>query len=129
MHFSSLNIPVQHTTASSATLKIIVFAAVALLSLLLIPVPDNGFPYHYKEGEVWTYETLTAEWDFPLYKDEETVRREQQNALRSYAPCFRWTNDHQKNVPILSAKDMRQVEKGGYDHITVINGQVVYCRK
>ncbi len=123
MHFSSLNIPVQHTTASSATLKIIVFAAVALLSLLLIPVPDNGFPYHYEEGEVWTYETLTAEWDFPLYKDEETVRREQQNALRSYAPCFRWTNDHQKNVPILSAKDMRQVEKGGYDHITVVNNQ------
>lgn len=123
MLFSSHNISTSRPSVPSTTLKVLVFVAVALLSLLLLPTPDNAFPYHYEEGTSWTYETLTAEWDFPLYKDEEAVRLEQQNALRSYAPCFRWINNHRQNVPILSAKDMRQVEKGGYDHITVVNNQ------
>lgn len=121
MRFSSHNIPDQHTSVPSTTFKAVVFTVIALLSLLLRPTPENGFPYHYEEGKVWTYETLTAEWDFPLYKDEETVLTEQQKALRSYAPCFRWTNNRPQAVPILSAKDMRQIEKGGYDHITTIN--------
>lgn len=123
MSFSSHNIAVPHSSMPFTTLKVIVFVIVALLNLLLQPAPDNAFPYHYEEGKSWTYETLTAEWDYPLYKDDEAVRIEQQSALRSYAPCFRWTNNHRQNVPILSAKDMRQVEKGGYDHITVVNNQ------
>ena len=63
MLFSSHNIPTSHSSVPSTTLKVLVFVAVALLSLLLFPTPDNAFPDHDGEGTSWTYETLTAEWD------------------------------------------------------------------
>ncbi|MCR4664959.1 MAG: HDIG domain-containing protein [Paludibacteraceae bacterium] len=123
MQFSSINIDNERSSVASTTLNVIVFAAVALLSLLLQPTPDDAFPYHYEEGKTWTYETLTAEWDYPLYKDEEKVKQERQKALESYAPCYRWVSYNKQSVPILSAKDMREVEKGGYDHITIVNNR------
>lgn len=121
MSFSTTNIHWTSSEHSSTTLKIVCYVAIALLSVFLRPAPNSAFPYHYEPGKIWTYETLVAEWDFPIYKDETAFRQEQAEALQSYAPCFRWVNNRRANVPILSARNMRQVEQGGYHHITVVN--------
>ncbi len=105
----------------SSLIKVLAYMGVVLLAVWLPKRADKSFPYHYEEGMMWTYETLTAEWDFPLYKPNEVVQREQEQALRNYAPCFRWTVNRRNAVPILSARDMRMIEEGNYDHITLVD--------
>ena len=114
---------VSKPTLSDSTIRILVYIGVVLLTVCLPKATDPAFPYHYEEGTVWTYETLTAEWNFPIYKPQEEVEREQEQALRSYAPCFRWVGNQRNAVPILSARDMRLVTDGQYDRITVVNKQ------
>ncbi len=108
-------------TIPASTLRVLAYIGVVVISIFLPSASDTIFPYHYEEGKVWSYETLVAEWDFPVYKSEEKLEKERESALQSYVPCFRWVGNQRSAVPILTAKDMRIVEQGNYDHIAVIN--------
>lgn len=69
---------------------VLFFATMALVVQLF---PRHGsFRYDYNVGQPWSYDLLTAPYDFAILKDEETLNREQEEALNSYAPYFRLDN-------------------------------------
>lgn len=66
---------------------VLFFATMALVVQLF---PRHGsFRYDYNVGQPWSYDLLTAPYDFAILKDEETLQREQEEALNAYAPYFR----------------------------------------
>ena len=105
---------------SDTPIKILALAAVAILVVALRPVKVQTFPYHYREGQIWQYDTLTADANFAIYKSEQALQQERKEALKNYAPCFQAIGEASSHF-VLSYEDMERVEDGGYDHIAVVN--------
>ncbi|MDD2995990.1 MAG: HDIG domain-containing protein [Paludibacter sp.] len=49
---------------------------------------ENKFKYHFEIGKPWSYELITASFDFPIYKNEETILKETSELLKNYAPYY-----------------------------------------
>ena len=66
-----------------------VLAFVLALAIVVLLMPRNvKFKYEYQKMRPWPHETLYAPFNFPVYKSEETVRKEREEALKNVAPIF-----------------------------------------
>jgi hypothetical protein len=72
--------------------KVIAFlVAIAIVSWLM---PRAGkFKYEYQLSKPWQHETLYAPFDFPIYKDFETLTAETAAASAKVKPIFRFNDD------------------------------------
>lgn len=73
-------------------LRIGLFIAVVVIIVLLFP-KDKKFKYQYEIGKPWTYELVTASFDFPIYKTDEQLEADRQELLTSYTPYFQFDNE------------------------------------
>ena len=71
------------------------FVPLGLLFLLLaLLMPRNSkFAYDYRKGREWKYETLFAEFDFPIYKTAEQIREERISATEKVVPYYRFSSE------------------------------------
>ena len=46
------------------------------------------FGYEYKKGEHWMYETLVAEFDFPILKTDQQLKEEKDSVKNARVPYF-----------------------------------------
>ncbi|MDR0937909.1 MAG: HDIG domain-containing protein [Mediterranea sp.] len=59
------------------------------LALIVYFMPRNGkFNYQFDINRPWRYGQLIASFDFPIYKDAEVVKREQDSLLRRFQPYY-----------------------------------------
>lgn len=66
-----------------------VLAFVLALAIVVLLMPRNvKFKYEYQKMRPWPHETLYAPFNFPVYKSEETVRKEREEALKNVDPIF-----------------------------------------
>ena len=72
--------------------KVLVFVvAIALVCWLM---PRTGkFKYEYQLSKPWQHETLYAPFDFPIYKDYETLSAETEAARTKVKPIFVFNDD------------------------------------
>ena len=72
--------------------KVLVFlVAIALVCWLM---PRTGkFKYEYQLSKPWQHETLYAPFDFPIYKDYETLGAETEAARAKVKPIFVFNDD------------------------------------
>ena len=72
--------------------KVVAFlVAIALVCWLM---PRTGkFKYEYQLSKPWQHETLYAPFDFPIYKDYETLTAETAAASAKVKPIFRFNDD------------------------------------
>ncbi len=68
-------------------IKIALFISVVTIIILFFP-KDKKFKYRYEIGKPWTYELVTASFDFPIYKTEEQLEIDKQELLKNYTPIF-----------------------------------------
>ena len=70
------------------------FIPLGLIFLLLaILMPRNSkFAYDYRKGREWKYETLFAEFDFPIYKTAEQIREELSSSTERVVPYYRFSS-------------------------------------
>ncbi|MDD3080063.1 MAG: HDIG domain-containing protein [Paludibacter sp.] len=68
-------------------IKIGLFVCVIAIITQLFP-SQNKFKYQFEIGKPWSYELITASFDFPIYKNETELNREKQELLRNYVPYF-----------------------------------------
>ena len=67
---------------------------ILLAIILLIIMPRTAkFGYDYRKGSPWPYETLIAQFDFPILKTEEQILEERENAGSVIIPYFRFTEE------------------------------------
>lgn len=72
----------------------IYFTFAVLWVVLMVIMPRNGkFSYDYRKGSPWTYETLVAQFDFPILKTQEQLQAERDEAGSSVIPYYKYSNE------------------------------------
>lgn len=67
--------------------KVTVFVVAAFLVFWQLP-RTGKFKYEYQLSKPWQHETLYAPFDFPIYKDNETLRAENEAVTQKVKPVF-----------------------------------------
>ncbi len=67
--------------------------ALLFLVLLLMMPRTTKFAYDYKKGTPWGYETLVAQFDFPIYKTDEQIMTERLSASSAVVPYYKFSDD------------------------------------
>jgi len=49
---------------------------------------QNKFKYQFEVGKPWSYELITASFDFPIYKSEQQINKERAEILKDFTPYF-----------------------------------------
>ena len=73
-------------------LRILLTLGIAFLLLVLLMPRSAKFAYDYHKGRTWKYETLYAQFDFPIYKTEEQMAAER-GEVSEPIPYFRYSDE------------------------------------
>lgn len=92
-----------------------VYAALIVLFVILLAfMPKSGkFKYDYKKGSPWAYETLVAQFDFPILKTEEQLRSEKENAGRSILPYYKFSEQSSQSI----LKSAEAIDMGTFSYL------------
>ena len=66
---------------------LLAFALLAFVIMLLAP-RNRSFQYAFSEGKPWSYDLITAPYDFPIYKSAEQLRMEQDSIRQETLPVI-----------------------------------------
>jgi cyclic-di-AMP phosphodiesterase PgpH len=64
------------------------FALLSALIVFLYPT-DDTFKYQFEIGKPWSYELITASFDFPIYKNDQQVAKEKEEILKDFTPYYK----------------------------------------
>lgn len=64
-----------------------IFLAAVVLIVYFLP-REGQFNYQFDINKPWKYGLLQASFDFPIYKGEDEVKREQDSIMKNYHPYF-----------------------------------------
>lgn len=64
-----------------------IFLCLIALIVQLFPV-ESKFKYQFEVGKPWSYELITASFDFPIYKSEQQINDEQEEVLKEFTPYY-----------------------------------------
>lgn len=134
------------------TLKVVLFLTLVCIIAHLYPHHTRTFKYAYEEGRVWSYETLEAEFSFPIYKTQAERAEEKEAVLSRFAPYYNQQDEApacqrilesatEVRLPesdrrqlqqqlatiylkgIIAPSELQQLNKAGYSRITIVNSQ------
>ena len=72
---------------------------IATVSVIVYFLPNEGkFNYQCDINKPWKYGLLQASFDFPIYKNDIQVQKEQDSILADYQPYFQIDKEAEKNV-------------------------------
>ena len=72
---------------------------IATVSVIVYFLPNEGkFNYQFDINKPWKYGLLQASFDFPIYKNDIQVQKEQDSILSDYQPYFQIDKEAEKNV-------------------------------
>ena len=96
--------------------KVLVFLVAIVLVCWLMP-RTGKFKYEYQLSKPWQHETLYAPFDFPIYKDNETLMAETEAASAKVKPIFVF-NEEQMSASrnaLYNAFEAKWDDHGGFD--------------
>lgn len=72
---------------------------IATVSVIVYFLPNEGkFNYQFDINKPWKYGLLQTSFDFPIYKNDIQVQKEQDSILADYQPYFQIDKEAEKNV-------------------------------
>lgn len=89
-----------------------VYAPLIVLFLLLVFMMPRSpkFNYDYRKGSPWLYETLIAQFDFPVLKTDQQILREREEAGMTVIPYYR----HNPRAVSKAEKTLSSIDFGTY---------------
>lgn len=99
--------------------RLSIFVLLAAVIVLMFPRYSNAFRYHFELGKPWGYSTITADFDFPIYKTEEQMAREQKQLMSTFTPCYKYIRGTQRQVLVISLQDMEWLQAENFSRIAV----------
>ena len=108
-----------NTKNGASIFRLSVFAVLAAVIVLIFPRYNNSFRYHYEVGKPWGYANLTADMDFPIYKTDDQLEKDQQQLLSTFAPFFKYIPRVQREVKVVSLEAMEWLQAEGYSRIAI----------
>ena len=86
----------------SKTYKDILYKAmifIAAVGLIVYFLPRDGkFNYQFGIDKPWKYGQLMATFDFPIYKNDATVKREQDSLMKFFQPYYKLDKEVEKEA-------------------------------
>ena len=79
-------------------IKVALFVGVIAVIVQLFPI-ESKFKYQFEVGKPWSYELITASFDFPIYKSEQQINKEQEEMLKDFTPYFQ-TDTSEQDIQI-----------------------------
>lgn len=77
----------------------IILSLFAVLVVLAVLMPRTAkFSYEYKKGAPWKYETLVAQFDFPILKSDEQLMDEMVAEGKKLVPYFKYSPESVSDV-------------------------------
>ncbi len=95
-----------------------VFAFLVAIALVCWLMPRTGkFKYEYQLSKPWQHETLYAPFDFPIYKDNETLMAETEAAAAKVKPIFVFNEEEMSasRNALYNAFEASWDDRGGFD--------------
>lgn len=77
--------------------KALIFVGTVAVIVYFLP-RDGKFNYQFDTDKPWKYGQLMATFDFPIYKDDKIVEREQDSILANFQPYFQLDKSVEKNA-------------------------------
>ena len=82
-----------------------------LLVLMVFLMPRSSrFNYDYRKGEPWAYETLVAQFDFPILKTDQQLMLEYEKIGSTLIPYYR----HDPSVLVKAQSRLYGTDMGGF---------------
>ena len=82
----------KHSGIPSALKTYLPFIALFIILVLILPRSPK-FGYEYKKGSPWKYETLYAQFDFPVLKTDEQIPDERSRSASSVIPYYKYSEE------------------------------------
>ena len=83
---SIFNNPEENYWRNFATKTVLILITVAIIVWFL---PRNeGRMFRYDVGKPWMYGSVIAKFDFPIYKTDEAIKREQDSLMKQFQPYY-----------------------------------------
>ena len=84
---------------------------IVLFALLVFLMPKAPkFSYDYQKGSPWMYETLIAQFDFPILKTQSQIQQEMEKAWLSVIPYYKLN----RSVSVQAEKNLFSADLGKY---------------
>lgn len=97
---------------------------IATVSVIVYFLPNEGkFSYQFDINKPWKYGLLQASFDFPIYKNDIQVQKEQDSILADYQPYFQIDKETEKNILSKLKEDYNKTlrhELPGTDYVRYI---------
>ena len=93
--------------------RVLVPLVIVFIILTLLFPRTAKFGYDYRKGSPWAYETLIAQFDFPILKTDEQLREERSKNKTSLVPYYRYRQEVVDN----SRKAADKLDLGEYPSI------------
>ena len=103
-------------------LRLLLPLGVAFLLLVLLMPRNAKFAYDYRKGRAWKYETLYAQFDFPIYKTDEQMREERANATEAAIPYYKFSDE----IVSRNLRAAERLELGNLRSATVSEMRAIY---
>ena len=100
-------------------LRVSTFVILAAVIVLLFPQYNNSFRYHYEVGKPWGYATLRADFDFPIYKTDEQMAKEEKQLLSTFTPYYKYIPRVQREVMVISLDEMEWLQSEEYYRVAI----------
>lgn len=94
--------------------RIRVYLPLIILFVLLVFLMPKApkFSYDYQKGSPWMYETLTAQFDFPILKTEAQMQQEMEKVWQSVIPYYR----QNRSVSLQAERSLLAMDLGKYSY-------------
>ena len=93
--------------------RVLIPLVIVFIILTLLFPRTAKFGYDYRKGSPWAYETLIAQFDFPILKTDEQLREERSKNKTSLVPYYRYRQEVVDN----SRKAADKLDFGEYPSI------------
>lgn len=87
---------------------------IAAILLVVYFMPREGrSAYQFDLGRPWRYSQLIATFDFPIYKSDNVIQKEQDSVMKLFEPYFEINQSVKEEQIAKFRKDFTQMEKNG----------------
>ncbi|MCD8261031.1 MAG: HDIG domain-containing protein, partial [Bacteroides sp.] len=81
--------------------KILLYLSTVAVIVYFLP-REGKFNYSFEANRPWKYGLLTATFDFPIYKDDASIKKEQDSILATFQPFYQLEESVEKlNINLL----------------------------
>lgn len=89
--------PDQNESTNTGYHMLRIALVIATIALIVWALPrTTRQQYHYDVGKPWMYGSFIAQFDFPIYKTDETIKAEQDSLINQFEPYFSYDTEVEK---------------------------------